>query len=51
MVELRSSQIERKAVLANKLLQAHLSNVKESLYLIDHTKVVEMPARNFLINH
>ena len=41
----------KKAVLAPKLLQAHLSNVKESLYLFDHTKVVKHAARNFLINH
>ena len=41
----------KKAVLAPKLFQAHLSNVKESLYLFDHTKVVKQATRNFLINH
>ena len=41
----------KKALLAPKLFQAHLSNVKESLYLFDHTKVVNQSARNFLINH
>ena len=30
----------KKAVLAPKIFQAHLSNVKDSLYLFDHTKVV-----------
>lgn len=46
MVEARSSQTpglgatRKKAILAPKLFQAHLSNVKESLYLLDHTKVV-----------
>ena len=45
------TQKARKAVLASKLMQAHLSNVKESLYLYDHTKVVDMAQRNFLINH
>ena len=30
----------KKAVLAPKLLQAHISNVKESFYLFDHSKTV-----------
>lgn len=42
---------KKKATLAPKLFQAHLSNVKESLYLFDHTKVVSQNTRNFLINH
>ena len=41
----------KKAQLSPKLLQAHLSNVKESLYLFDHTKVVGTAQRNFLINY
>jgi len=43
MVEAASKPVQatrKKAVLAPKLFQAHLSNVKESLYLFDHTKVV-----------
>ena len=30
--------LRKKAVLAPKLLQAHISNVKESFYLFDHSK-------------
>ena len=41
----------KKAILSPKLFQAHLSNVKESLYLFDHTKVVGTAQRNFLINY
>jgi len=43
MVEAASKPVQatrKKAVLAPKLFQAHLSSVKESLYLFDHTKVV-----------
>ena len=40
MVEPISKPSRKKAVLAPKLFQAHISNVKESLYLFDHTKAV-----------
>lgn len=46
-----STATRKKAVLTPKLYQAHLSNVKESLYLFDHTKAVSQAERNFLINH
>jgi hypothetical protein len=41
----------KKATLTPKLLQAHISNVKESFYLFDHTKCVDQNTRNALINH
>ena len=41
----------KKAVLAPRLLQAHLSNVKESFYLFDHSKALSQSIRNTLINY
>ena len=43
MVESSNSLVatRKKAILAPKLFQAHLSTVKESFYLLDHTKVVD----------
>ena len=41
----------KKAILAPKILQAHVSNVKESFYLFDHSKALSSDIRNMLINH
>ena len=46
-----TSNTRKKAVLAPKLLQAHISNVKESFYLFDHSKTVNLDVRNTLINY
>ena len=49
MVE--ASKTRKKAILAPKILQAHVSNVKESFYLFDHSKALSSDIRNMLINH
>ena len=49
MVE--ASSTRKKAILAPKILQAHVSNVKESFYLFDHSKALSSDIRNMLINH
>lgn len=49
MVE--NKTLRKKAVLASKLLQAHISNVKESFYLFDHSKATDQNIKNTLINY
>jgi hypothetical protein len=41
----------KKANLTAKLIQGHVSNVKESFYLFDETKCQSKAVRNHLINH
>jgi len=48
MVEVGS---RKKATLSNKLMQAHLSNVKESFYMFDYTKCVGTQIKNAIINY
>ena len=50
MVDSKSSS-RKKATLTPKLYQAHISNVKESFYLFDHTKCLDQNVRNTLINN
>lgn len=45
-----SQKLRKKASLTPKLLNALLSNVKESFYLIDNTVVRTLSDRNNLIN-
>ena len=42
--------MERKAKLTPKLLQAHLSNVKDSFYLLDNTALPTPAHRRTLVN-
>jgi hypothetical protein len=48
MVEVK---VGKKATLTNKLLQGHVSNVKDSFYLFDQTKCHSKGIRNMLINN
>ena len=49
MVE--NKTLRKKAVLAPKLIQAHISNVKESFYLFDHSKATDQNIKNTLMNY
>ena len=46
-----SGALRKKASLTSKLLQGHVSNVKESFYLFDQTKCHSKAVRNTLINN